>query len=138
MTSRTGKDDDRAYSVCSYEHSPDRDAGSTAPAPVPTTAPSTPSTSGSATGATPATGTTITIHNFAFSPAQLTVHPGQKVSVVNTDTTAHTVTANQAGLFATGSIPAGASAQFTAPAAAGAYDYICSIHPFMHGTLTVG
>jgi plastocyanin len=54
---------------------------------------------------------------------------------VNHDTIAHTVN------FATGNINSNVlnhngqfTHTFTTP---GAYDYICSIHPFMHGSVTV-
>ncbi|MBC3839967.1 hypothetical protein GXW82_06480 [Streptacidiphilus sp. 4-A2] len=79
----------------------------------------------------------ITIHNFAFSPAALTVKPGEKVTVVNQDSTTHTLTATGAKAFDTGDISPGATTSFTAPGTAGSYPYICTIHQFMHGTLTV-
>ncbi|WP_225448675.1 cupredoxin domain-containing protein [Streptacidiphilus sp. P02-A3a] len=79
----------------------------------------------------------MTIHNFAFSPATLTVTPGEKVTVVNQDSTAHTVTATGTKAFDTGDVAPGATATFNAPSTAGSYPYICTIHQFMHGTLTV-
>ncbi len=79
---------------------------------------------------------TITIRNFAFSPSTLTVAPGATVTVTNTDQVAHTVT-DPKGAFSTGDIPAGQSKTFTAPNTAGSYPYICSIHQYMSGTLTV-
>ncbi|MGA5822899.1 cupredoxin domain-containing protein [Kitasatospora sp. NPDC094028] len=79
----------------------------------------------------------VTIKNFAFAPASLTVKPGQTVTVVNQDSTAHTLTASDKS-FDTGTIAPGASATFTAPQQTGAHPYICTIHPFMHGTLIVG
>ncbi|MFF2080068.1 cupredoxin domain-containing protein [Kitasatospora sp. NPDC058162] len=79
----------------------------------------------------------VTIKNFAFSPATLTVGPGQQVTVMNQDTVAHTLTASDKS-FDTGPIQPGASATFTTPQQTGDHPYICTIHPFMHGTLTVG
>ncbi|WP_255431312.1 cupredoxin domain-containing protein [Streptacidiphilus sp. PB12-B1b] len=76
------------------------------------------------------------ISNFAFHPAALTVKPGEKVTVVNHDSTAHTVT--DGSVFNTGDVNSGATVTFTAPAKAGSYPYICTIHQFMHGTLNVG
>ena len=87
--------------------------------------------------ATTAAAAQITIDNFAFSPANLIVHPGQSVTVVNHDSVTHTLTA-AGGKFDTGDINPGKSATFTAPATAGSYPYVCSIHASMHGTLTVG
>jgi len=93
--------------------------------------------SATSSAAAPAPGSQIVIDNFAFSPSTLTVSPGQKVTVVNKDSTTHTLTASAGKAFDTGSIAAGASGGFTAPSTPGSYPYICTIHPFMHGTLTV-
>jgi len=84
-------------------------------------------------------GTTIVIKDFAFVPADLMVNPGATVTVRNDDPTTHTVTATSPHdkVFDTGNIAAGATVTFKAPAAAGSYPYICEIHQFMHGTLTV-
>ncbi|MFF4472220.1 cupredoxin family copper-binding protein [Streptomyces sp. NPDC001599] len=82
-------------------------------------------------------GTQVTIKDFKFQPASLTVSPGAKVTVVNKDSTTHTVTASKGGSFDTGDIAPGKSATFTAPSTAGDFPYTCTIHPFMKGTLTV-
>lgn len=79
----------------------------------------------------------IDIKNFAFNPATLTVKAGAVVTVTNSDTTTHTVTATGAKTFDTGDIAVGKTVTFTAPAKAGSYPFICTIHTFMHGTLTV-
>jgi plastocyanin len=93
-------------------------------------------TAGSASAAA-VSGTQIVISNFDFSPMTLTVSPGAHVTVVNHDSTAHTLTASSGNAFDTGDIGPGKSATFTAPTKPGSYSYICSIHQFMHGTLTV-
>ncbi|WP_367318665.1 cupredoxin domain-containing protein [Streptomyces sp. HUAS ZL42] len=80
----------------------------------------------------------IVIENFAFTPANLRVHPATKITVVNRDSAAHTVTATGDKTFDTGNIAGNATATFTAPSAPGSYSYICTIHPNMKGTLTVG
>jgi plastocyanin len=104
------------------------------------TAASTPSVGGSS-ASTPATqprgSVQIVISNFAYQPMDLTVDPGQKVTVVNHDSTAHTLTATSDHAFDTGRIDGGATGSFTAPTTPGSYPYICTIHQFMHGTLTV-
>ncbi|MFD5309851.1 cupredoxin domain-containing protein [Streptomyces ardesiacus] len=82
-------------------------------------------------------GTQVTIKDFTFQPASLTVSPGAKVTVVNKDSTTHTLTASMGGSFDTGDIAPGRSATFTAPSTAGDFPYTCTIHPFMKGTLTV-
>lgn len=94
---------------------------------------------GSDTGTTPPAGgrATVTVKDFAFSPASLTVAPGTVVTVVNQDSSPHTVTATGSKAFDTGTVTPGKRATFTAPAKAGSYPYMCTIHPFMKGTLTV-
>jgi len=99
--------------------------------------------SGSSTPTTAAGGSTsghasssITIQNFAFSPASLTVSPGATVTVTNKDNVAHTVT-GKSNAFNTGDVQPGQSKTFTAPTSAGSYPYYCSIHQYMTGTLTV-
>ena len=97
--------------------------------------------SGASTAATSSATTaadTIVIQNFAFSPATLTVAPGTTVTVVNKDAVTHTLTSTASTrAFDTGDVAAGSSTTFHAPATAGTYSYICSIHTYMHGTLTV-
>lgn len=88
--------------------------------------------------ASPGAADTIVITNFAFSPSTLSVAPGAEVTVRNTDPATHTVTATGSRKpFDTGDIKVGATVTFTAPAKPGSYPYICQIHQFMHGTLTV-
>ncbi|WP_327233067.1 cupredoxin domain-containing protein [Streptomyces sp. NBC_01317] len=79
----------------------------------------------------------ISIKNFKFMPDKLTVAPGTKITVTNNDSTTHTLTAITDKAWNTGDIAPGKSATFTAPTKPGAYKYMCTIHPFMKGTLTV-
>ena len=101
------------------------------------------SSSGATTGAATATSSaaaadTIVIKNFSFSPATLTVAPGTKVTVTNEDSVTHTLTSTASPhAFDTGDIASGSTVTFTAPSAAGSYTYICTIHTYMHGKLTV-
>ncbi|HZR15379.1 MAG TPA: cupredoxin domain-containing protein [Acidimicrobiia bacterium] len=82
-----------------------------------------------------ATGTTIAIKNFEYSPNPLKVKVGATVTVRNTDSTDHTVTADK-GSFDTGHIHGGGTATFTVTKA-GTYPYHCDIHQFMKGVLEV-
>ncbi len=91
-------------------------------------------------GATPASATanTITIKDFTFSPAALTVKAGTTVTWVNEDGASHTVVSDDGSRF-----------PFTSPQLAngdsypqtftqvGTYTYYCSIHPSMKGTIIV-
>ncbi|MGW7443925.1 cupredoxin domain-containing protein [Kitasatospora sp. NPDC054795] len=78
----------------------------------------------------------VTIRDFSFEPDNFTVTPGAVVTVTNTGTTTHTLTA-QDGAFDTGPIASGATATLTAPSQPGAYSYLCTLHHFMRGILTV-
>ena len=77
---------------------------------------------------------TVTIDGTRFAPATLTVRRGERVVWVNKDPFPHTATA--AGAFDSGSIAAAASWRFT-PRTPGTFDYICTLHPNMKGTLVV-
>jgi YVTN family beta-propeller protein len=78
----------------------------------------------------------VTINNFKFAPASITVKHGARVTVTNQDGTAHTATADDGHSFDTGTLAHGAS-QTISVSKPGSYPYHCSIHPFMHGTLVV-
>ena len=97
-----------------------------------------PAVSASATTAdspTPQGGTAVTISDFKFNPAQLTVPAGASVTWTNQDEEPHTVAAKDGSFHSPGLDTHGSySFTFTAP---GSYDYVCSIHPFMTGTVVV-
>ena len=92
---------------------------------------------GPATTAAPpsASGQVIEIENFAYKPPMLQVSPGAKVRVDNTDSAAHTVTADD-GSFDTGNIGAGGKKEITAPGA-GEIRYKCTIHQYMTGVIRI-
>ncbi len=77
---------------------------------------------------------TIAIKNFAFSPATLVVKPGTTVSWVNEDPAPHTATSE--GNFDSGTLGKGQTFSRTFNEA-GAFDYICTIHPSMKGRILV-
>lgn len=79
---------------------------------------------------------TIVIKNFSFEPASLTVAPGTRVTVLNEDQTAHTLTAGDKS-FDAGTIAGLQRAEITAPRKPGSYPYLCLIHQYMIGTLVV-
>ena len=72
-----------------------------------------------------------------FSPMSLTVKPGATVTVTNKDSATHTLTAAGSGGFNTGDITHNQSKTFKAPMKSGTYHYICNIHQYMMGTITV-
>jgi plastocyanin len=76
----------------------------------------------------------LTIANYAFAPARLTVKAGTRITVTNHDQTAHTATASHG--FDSGTLKPGQSAHFTLTKP-GTYAYLCQFHAFMTGTITV-
>ena len=78
----------------------------------------------------------VNIDNFAFAPATLTVAAGNTVTWTNKDEEPHTVVASDGSFHSPGMGTAGHLFTYTFPTA-GTFDYICSIHPFMHGTVVV-
>ncbi|HEY5054218.1 MAG TPA: cupredoxin domain-containing protein [Solirubrobacterales bacterium] len=91
------------------------------------------STSASSTAAGPKA---VTIKNYAFAPADLTVAKGATVKFSNDDSTNHTATATDSSALDTGTIAPGKSktVSFETP---GTFQYFCAFHPFMKGTITV-
>jgi plastocyanin len=77
----------------------------------------------------------VTIADFHFTPPTTTVHVGDTISWTNDGPSSHTATARD-GSFNTGTLSKGQSASHTFTRA-GTYAYVCTIHPFMHGTITV-
>ncbi len=71
----------------------------------------------------------------AFNPGSLSVVAGSTVTWMNSDTTIHTVTADD-GSFNSGNIAVGAtySKVFST---AGTFSYHCTIHPEMTGKVVV-
>lgn len=95
-------------------------------------------------GSTPAAGgaeITVVIKNFTFQPDDPTARPGEKIVVKNDDSVAHTFStepgAAATDAFTTGAVPPGGTRVLTAPSHAGTYPFLCLIHQFMTGTLTV-
>ena len=91
------------------------------------------------TGSPPVVGTgpvAVSIKEFAFAPATLTIPIGTTVVWTNLDGDAHTVrtTTSATLMSATLSTNATYSYTFTKP---GSYAYHCSIHAEMHGTVVV-
>jgi plastocyanin len=78
--------------------------------------------------------TTVTIDNFTFTPAELTVKVGTTVTWKNHDDIPHTIVS--AGKFRSKALDTDDSYSFTFTTA-GAYAYFCSLHPHMTGTIKV-
>jgi amicyanin len=77
----------------------------------------------------------VHIKNFAFSPASITIKAGATVVWTNEDAIQHDVTFDGGGIVST-TLNHNDTFSHTF-LTAGTYHYICSIHPFMHGTVIV-
>lgn len=85
---------------------------------------------------TPATGIThLTIQNFAYQPANMQVRVGTTVTWMNQDNVPHSVTFKN-GMKDSGLLTQGQSFSYTFNTP-GAYQYYCSVHPYMGATVTV-
>ena len=97
-----------------------------------------PPASASATSADappPSGGTSVSISDFKFNPVTLTVKAGSTVTWTNQDEEPHTIAAKDGSFHSPGMDTHGSySFTFNTP---GSYDYVCSIHPFMTGTVVV-
>ncbi len=89
-----------------------------------------------AANAPAATGNAVAIKNFAFDSANLTVRVGATVTWTNQDGDAHTVVSSGSGPLHSPTLDSGDTYQYTFTKA-GTYSYLCSIHPFMLGSVRV-
>jgi plastocyanin len=78
---------------------------------------------------------TVHIKDFKFAPTPLTVHAGDRVTFVNDDDEAHTVTATDKSFDSEGLD--GAATWQHAFLKAGTYRYFCELHPYMKATIVV-
>jgi plastocyanin len=83
----------------------------------------------------PVSGDQVNIDGFAFVPATLTIKAGTTVVWTNRDEEPHTVAASD-GSFHSPGLGTGATFSHAFPAA-GTFNYVCSIHPMMHGSVVV-
>jgi plastocyanin len=79
----------------------------------------------------------VEIENFAFSPKALTVKPGATITVTNRDVAEHTMTSDDGSSFDTQLIGKDQTVELTAPTRPGTYDFHCTPHPNIKGTLVV-
>ncbi|HET7481368.1 MAG TPA: cupredoxin domain-containing protein [Actinomycetota bacterium] len=82
---------------------------------------------------------TVTAKDFAFSPNEITVDPGEEVELTfqNDDTTTHTFTSDDIDVDLSVDGGKSGTATFTAPDS-GTVEWHCSIHSSMTGTIKVG
>jgi len=79
---------------------------------------------------------TIEIRDFMFSPPTLTVRAGEKITWINRDDEPHTVVSVGKNFQKSSALDT--DQEFTITAVApGTYEYFCSVHPKMTGTIVV-
>ena len=79
--------------------------------------------------------TTITIDNFTFTPAELTIAKGTTITWINHDDIPHSVVENDKK-FRSKALDTDDSFSFTF-AAEGTFQYFCGLHPHMTGKVIV-
>jgi plastocyanin len=89
-----------------------------------------------ARAATPAKeGAKVSIANFAFTPAEITIAPGESVTWTNDDGAPHGLEYHDGEKGTDLLLPGGSfSRRFDR---LGTYDYNCSVHPYMTGRVIV-
>ncbi len=77
----------------------------------------------------------VWMQEIAFVPSEKTVSKGTTITWINKDNVQHTVTSD-VGIFDSGLIDAGGTFTYIFDSI-GTYDYTCTIHPDMNGTINV-
>jgi plastocyanin len=107
----------------------------TPPAPVPPTNPAP--TARAESTVSEAEGVQVVIDNFAYTPREITVAAGTRVTWVNRDDSPHTVTNTaKPKAFDSGAMDTDATFAFVF-AAPGTYEYFCAVHPRMTAKVIV-
>lgn len=85
---------------------------------------------------TEGTSQSIAISGMQYNPAQMEIKVGESIIWTNQDAAPHTVTAKDGISFASTTLSQGATFKHTF-SKAGRYDYYCTYHPNMSGTVIV-
>jgi plastocyanin len=76
------------------------------------------------------------MEGIAFNPAEITIKAGDTVTWTNEDSAGHDVTGDAFKSGAAGGIGNGDTFEHTFDEA-GTFDYVCTVHPGMEGTVKV-
>lgn len=79
---------------------------------------------------------TVEIRGMEFHPADLTVAVGDTIAWVNRDIVPHSATASGRTKWDTGQLSQGQTGRYVARRR-GVARYVCTLHPTMHGRLSV-
>jgi plastocyanin len=78
----------------------------------------------------------VSIEDFTYEPASITVPQGTKLAFTNHDSSPHTATSTESGAFESGTIKEDQTGSITLEEP-GTFSYYCAFHPFMKGTIVV-
>ncbi|MGH2782944.1 MAG: plastocyanin/azurin family copper-binding protein [Thermoleophilaceae bacterium] len=81
-------------------------------------------------------GAEASMEGIQFVPSEVTVKVGETVTWTNNDSVGHDVTADEFSSGAAGGIAGGQTFEHTFEEA-GTFDYVCTVHPGMDGTVQV-
>jgi plastocyanin len=81
-------------------------------------------------------GAEVSMEGIAFEPAELTVAVGDTVTWTNNDSVPHDVTADSFSSGEPGGMSGGVTFEHTF-GEAGTFDYVCTVHPGMEGSVVV-
>jgi plastocyanin len=81
-------------------------------------------------------GTEVSMEGIAFQPAEVTVGVGDTVTWTNNDSVGHDVTADSFSSGDPGAMAGGDTFEHTFEEA-GTFDYVCTVHPGMEGSVVV-
>jgi plastocyanin len=81
-------------------------------------------------------GAEVSMEGIAFQPAEVTVSAGDTVTWTNDDSVGHDVTADSFSSGDPGGMAPGDTFEHTFEEA-GTFDYVCTVHPGMEGTVVV-
>ena len=81
-------------------------------------------------------GAEVSEEGIAFNPAEVTVSVGDTVTWTNNDSVGHDVTADSFSSGDAGGMSPGDNFEHTFDEA-GSFDYVCTVHPGMEGTVVV-
>jgi plastocyanin len=83
-----------------------------------------------------AAATEVSMEGIKFTPSEVSVATGGTVTWTNNDTVGHDVTGDDFKSGDSGAMQNGDTFEFTFDKA-GSFDYVCTVHPGMKGTVTV-
>jgi plastocyanin len=81
-------------------------------------------------------GAEVQMEGIAFNPAEVTIAAGDTVTWTNNDSVGHDVTGDAFESGEAGGLGQGDTFEHTFEEA-GTFDYVCTVHPGMEGTVTV-